>query len=264
MNQDSLISIKNVSFSYRSKQIYNDLSLEIPRGKITAILGPSGTGKTTILRMIGAQLTPDSGTILFDGINVHKLSRNELYKLRERMSMLFQSGALFTDMTVYDNVAYPIREHTSLPEELVKDIVMMNLEAVGMRAAASLYPSELSGGMARRAALARSIALDPDLIMYDEPFVGQDPITKGVLVKLISDINKSLGKTSVVVTHDVKEILEVAHYVYIVAQGSVLGCGTPDEIRSSSDPRVIQFINGDFDGPYAFKLKGSQNYIEDL
>src|SRR5574344_145773 len=264
MNCENLISVRNVSFSYASKQIYKNLSLDIPKGKITAILGPSGTGKTTILRLIGAQLTPDEGTIEFDGVNIHSLSRNDLYKLRERMSMLFQSGALFSDMTVFDNVAFPIREHTELPEKLIFDIVMMNLEAVGMRAAANLFPQELSGGMSRRAALARSIALDPDLIMYDEPFVGQDPITKGVLVKLISDINKSLGKTSIVVTHDVKEILEIAHYVYILAEGTVLGQGTPEEIKNSSDPRINQFINGDFDGPYAFKLKGSANYIEEL
>ena len=254
MTDNYLIRVKDVSFSYQRKQIYKDLTLDIPKGKITAILGPSGTGKTTILRLIGAQLTPDKGTIEFDGINVHSLSRNALYKLRQRMSMLFQSGALFTDMTVFDNVAFPIREHTDLPEKLIFDIVMMNLEAVGMRAAANLYPSELSGGMARRAALARAIALDPDLVMYDEPFVGQDPITKGVLVKLIADINLSLGKTSVVVTHDVKEILEIAHYVYILAEGKVLGQGTPSEIIHSQDPRVIQFIQGDFDGAFAFKL----------
>ena len=238
--------------------------MEIPRGKITAILGPSGTGKTTILRLIGAQLTPDSGEIEFDGVKIHSLRRSALYEFRKRMSMLFQSGALFSDMTVFENVAFPLEEHTKLPEELIFDVVMMNLESVGMRQAANLYPSELSGGMSRRAALARSIVLDPELIMYDEPFVGQDPITKGVLVKLIADINKSLGKTSVVVTHDVKEILEIADYVYILADGNVLGQGTPLEITQSSDPRVKQFIEGDFDGPYAYTIKGSQNYIEDL
>lgn len=264
MKFESLIEVKDVSFSYLNKQIYKNLSMSIPKGKITAILGPSGTGKTTILRLIGAQLVPDSGEILFDGINVHSLRRKQLYKLRERMSMLFQSGALFADMTVFENVAFPLREHTKLSEDLLTDVVLMNLEAVGMRHAANLYPSELSGGMARRAALARSIALDPDLVMYDEPFVGQDPITKGVLVKLISDINKSLGKTSVVVTHDVKEILDIAHYVYILAEGSVLGQGTPEEILNSTDPRVNQFIRGDFDGPYAYKLKGEDNYIEEL
>ncbi len=261
---DSLIKVQGLSFSYINKKIYENLNMEIPRGKITAILGPSGTGKTTVLRLIGAQLKPDMGEIFFDGINVHALKRPELYKLRERMSMLFQSGALFADMTVYDNVAFPLREHTKLDEVLIRDIVMMKLEAVGMRAAANLYPGELSGGMARRAALARSIALDPDLIMYDEPFVGQDPITKGVLVKLIADINLSLGITSVVVTHDVKEILEVAHYVYILSETNVLAAGTPDEIRNSQDPRVIQFIQGDYDGPYAFHLKGNSNYLEEL
>ena len=214
--------------------------------------------------MIGAQLYPDTGDVLFDGINIHRLNRAELYKLRKRMSLLFQSGALFADMNVYDNVAFPLREHTKLNEILIRDIVLMKLEAVGMRAAANMFPSELSGGMSRRAALARSIALDPDLIMYDEPFVGQDPITKGVLVNLIANLNASLGITSIVVTHDVKEILEVAHYVYILSEGAVLAGGTPDEIRNSDDPRVLQFINGDFDGPYAFHLKGQSNYLEDL
>lgn len=261
---DSLIKIKDLSFSYSNKKIYEDLNLEIPRGKITAILGPSGTGKTTVLRLIGAQLHPDKGEVFFDGINIHALNRADLYKIRRRMSMLFQSGALFADMNVYDNVAFPLREHTKLDEVLIRDIVMMKLEAVGMLAAVNLFPGELSGGMSRRAALARAIALDPDLIMYDEPFVGQDPITKGVLVKLIADLNLSLGITSVVVTHDVKEILEVAHYVYILSETNVLAHGSPDEIRKSQDPRVIQFINGDYDGPYAFHLKGSSNYLEDL
>mgnify|MGYP003369320004 CR=1 FL=1 len=261
---DSLIKVNGLSFSYANKKIYENLSLEIPRGKITAVLGPSGTGKTTILRLIGAQLRPDKGEVFFDGVNVHSLNRADLYKLRRRMSMLFQSGALFSDMDVYDNVAFPLREHTRLDEVLIRDIVMMKLEAVGMRAAAHLYPGELSGGMSRRAALARSIVMDPDLVMYDEPFVGQDPITKGVLVKLIADINLSLGITSVVVTHDVKEILEVAHYVIILSETNLLAKGTPDDIRQSSDPRVLQFIHGDYDGPYAFHLKGSSNYLGDL
>lgn len=266
MPPGSIISIHNLDFSYYGKQIYKNLSLEIPRGKITAVLGPSGTGKTTVLRLIGAQLVPQHGEVIFDGINMHRLSRRELYKIRQKMSMLFQSGALFTDMTVYENVAFPLREHTRLPEEIIRDLVLMKLEAVGMRAAAQLYPAELSGGMARRAALARSIALDPELIMYDEPFVGQDPITKGVLVKLIADLNALLGLSSVVVTHDVKEILEIAHYVVILADGSVMGQGTPDDIRNSTDPRVQQFIHGDFDGPYAFHMKSSGDvpYLEEL
>lgn len=263
-NQDALVKVKDVFFSYGGRKIYKGMSLDIPRNKITAILGPSGTGKTTLLRLIGGQLKPDSGEILFDGINVHALQRTELYELRKRMSMLFQSGALFTDLNVFENVAFPLREHTKLPEVLIHDLVMMKLEAVGLRGAAYFSPNELSGGMARRAALARSIALDPDLIMYDEPFVGQDPITMAVLVKLIKDLNESLGITSIIVTHDVQEVLSIAHQVYIVADGKVIGSGTPDEVRNSSDPKVLQFINGDFDGPYAFNLKADKDYLEDL
>ena len=263
-NQDALVKVKDVFFSYGGRKIYKGMSLDIPRNKITAILGPSGTGKTTLLRLIGGQLKPDSGEIFFDGINVHALQRTELYELRKRMSMLFQSGALFTDLNVFENVAFPLREHTKLPEVLIHDLVMMKLEAVGLRGAAYFSPNELSGGMARRAALARSIALDPDLIMYDEPFVGQDPITMAVLVKLIKDLNESLGITSIIVTHDVQEVLSIAHQVYIVADGKVIGSGTPDEVRNSSDPKVLQFINGDFDGPYAFNLKAVKDYLEDL
>lgn len=261
---DNLIAVNHVDFSYGGRAIYQDLSLTIPRGKITAILGPSGTGKTTLLRLIGAQLRPERGSILFDGINVHQLKRRELYELRKRMSMLFQSGALFTDLTVFENVAFPLREHTKLPEVLIRDLVLMKLEAVGLRAAAQFSPNELSGGMARRAALARSIALDPDLIMYDEPFVGQDPITMGVLVKLIADLNRSLGITSMIVTHDVAEVMSIAHMVYILADGHVIGSGTPAQVRSSPDPRVQQFIQGDYDGPYAFNLQADVPYLEDL
>ncbi len=264
MSEESLIKISNLSFSYYGHQIYDGIDMEIPKGKITAILGPSGTGKTTLLRLIGGQLTPDKGEVLFDGINVHALKRAKLYELRKRMSMLFQSGALFTDMDVFENAAFPLREHTRLPETLIRDIVLMKLEAVGLRAAAHYAPQELSGGMARRAALARAIALDPDLIMYDEPFVGQDPITMGVLVKLISDLNSSLGITSLIVTHDVTEVLSIAHYVYILASGKVIGRGTPDEVRHSNDPRVKQFINGDFDGPYAFHMRTERSYLEEL
>lgn len=260
----ALVAVEDVHFSYGGRPIYKGLTLSIPQGKITAILGPSGTGKTTLLRLIGGQLTPDSGHIYFDGIDVHKLKRAELYELRKRMSMLFQSGALFTDLDVFENVAFPLREHTKLPEILIHDLVMMKLEAVGLRGAAHFSPNELSGGMARRAALARSIALDPDLIMYDEPFVGQDPITMAVLVKLISELNSSLGITSIIVTHDVQEVLSIAHQVVIVADGKVLGAGTPDEVRHSKDPRIVQFINGDFDGPYAFNMKAEQDYIEEL
>ena len=264
MTNENLITIKDLHFSYLNHKIYDGIDMEIPRGKITAILGPSGAGKTTLLRLIGAQLRPEKGEVLFDGINVHALKRSALYELRKRMSMLFQSGALFTDMDVFENVAFPIREHTRLPEEIIRDMVIMKLEAVGLRGAAHYAPSELSGGMARRAALARSIALDPDLIMYDEPFVGQDPIAMGVLVKLIADLNASLGITSLIVTHDVAEVLSIAHYVYILAGGKVIGRGTPDEVRHSDDPRVRQFIHGDYDGPYAFNLRTERSYLEEL
>lgn len=261
---DNLVEVDDVTFAYGGRKIYDHMTLSIPRGKITAILGPSGTGKTTLLRLIGAQLTPDSGKISFDGIDIHKLKRSDLYELRKKMSMLFQSGALFTDLNVFENVAFPLREHTKLPEVLIHDLVMMKLEAVGLRGAAYYSPNELSGGMARRAALARSIALDPELIMYDEPFVGQDPITMAVLVKLISDLNKFMGITSVVVTHDVAEVMSIAHKVIIVADGHVIAAGSPDEIRNSQDPKIIQFIHGDYDGPYAFNLQAKTPYLEDL
>lgn len=264
MSDDAIVRVEELSFSYTGKQIYKDLTVSFPRGKITAVLGPSGTGKTTILRLIGAQLKPDKGHVFFDGKDMHALNRSELYKIRQKMSMLFQSGALFQDMTVFENTAFPLEEHTRLPKEIIRDIVLMKLEAVGMRGACDLYPSELSGGMSRRAALARSIVLDPELIMYDEPFVGQDPITKGVLIELIADLNASLGLTSIVVTHDVKETMNIAHYVVILSDGRVMGQGTPDEITHSTDPRVIQFINGEFDGKYASSLKGSGSYLEEL
>jgi len=261
---NNLVEIKDLSFSYGKRIIYENVSLEIPKGKITAFMGPSGTGKTTMLRLIGGQLVPDAGSVMFDGINVHKLSRPDLYSLRRRMSMLFQSGALFTDLNVFDNVAYPIREHTKLPEEFIRDMVLMKLEAVGLRGAAGLMPHELSGGMARRAALARSIALDPELIMYDEPFTGQDPITMAVLLRLIKTLNRTLGLTSVVVTHDVSEILTIADYAYILAGTKVVAGGTPEELKKSEDPRVRQFIKGEYDGPVPFNYPTEVSYLKDL
>ncbi|MCS3456501.1 phospholipid/cholesterol/gamma-HCH transport system ATP-binding protein [Aeromonas sp. BIGb0405] len=262
MNND-LITISDLSFSHGDRLLYDNISLTIPRGKVTAVMGPSGIGKTTLLRLIGGQLKPDAGTILFDGEDVPSLSRGRLYTLRKRMSMLFQSGALFTGMTVFDNVAFPLREHSGLPEALIHTIVMMKLEAVGLRGAASLMPSQLSGGMARRAALARAIALDPDLIMFDEPFVGQDPITMGVLVKLIRELNDALGITSVIVTHDVTEVMGIADYAYIIANRKVVAQGTPQQLREDRNPEVEQFLQGLPDGPVPFHFPAGE-LLQDL
>ncbi len=250
---DELIRITDLSFSHGERLLYDNISLTIPRGKITAFMGPSGIGKTTLLRLIGGQLRPDRGRIEFDGQNIPELSRGQLYALRKRMSMLFQSGALFTGMTVFDNVAYPLREHTKLPEELIRVLVLMKLETVGLRGAAQLMPSELSGGMARRAALARAIALDPELIMYDEPFAGQDPITMAVLVKLIRQLNQTLDITSVIVSHDVAEVMSIADHVYLIANRRIVAQGSPQQLREEEgNPEVAQFIQGLPDGPVPF------------
>ncbi|MFT5675751.1 MAG: phospholipid/cholesterol/gamma-HCH transport system ATP-binding protein [Paraglaciecola sp.] len=249
---ENLIEIDNLTFSRSGRVIYDDISLQIRKGQTTAIMGPSGIGKTTMLRLMGGQLSPDSGDIRFKGESIPKMRRNRLFEVRRQMSMLFQSGALFTDMSVFENIAFPLREHTNLSEELIKTVVLLKLQAVGLRGAASLMPNELSGGMARRAALARAIALDPELIMYDEPFAGQDPISMGVLVKLIKALNDSLQLTSVVVTHDVTEVLTIADFIYILAEKKVIGCGTPDEIRNSDSPLVQQFLQGLADGPVPF------------
>lgn len=249
---ENVVSVTNMQFSRGDREIYKDISLSVKKGGITAIMGPSGIGKTTLLKLIGGQLTPNAGEVLFQGDNVHTVSRSRLYEMRRKMSMLFQSGALFTNMSVFDNVAFPLREHTHLSESVIETIVTLKLEAVGLRGAASLMPSELSGGMARRAALARAIALDPDLIMYDEPFAGQDPISMGVLVTLIKALNKALDLTSIVVTHDVTEVLEIADYAYILANKSIIGEGTPEQIRNSESPLVQQFLQGNADGPVPF------------
>lgn len=249
---EHIVEINGMSFSRGERTIYDDISMGVKKGQITAVMGPSGIGKTTLLKIIGGQLTPDSGDVIFQGDNVHKVSRNKLYQMRRKMSMLFQSGAMFTNMSVFDNVAFPLREHTQMSEDLIRTIVFLKLEAVGLRGAHNLMPSELSGGMARRAALARAIALDPDLIMYDEPFAGQDPISMGVLVQLIKKLNKALGLTSIVVTHDVTEVLSIADYVYIMANKRIIGSGTPDEIRNSDSELVQQFLKGDADGPVPF------------
>ena len=248
----NLVEIENLTFKRGERVIYDDISLSIPKGKVTAIMGPSGIGKTTLLRLIGGQIKPESGNILFAGKNIPMLSRADLYEARKDMSMLFQSGALFTEMSVYDNIAFPIREHTQLSEAIIEKIVLMKLEAVGLRGARHLQPSELSGGMARRVALARAIALDPELILYDEPFAGQDPISMGVIVRLIRSLSDALGLTSIVVSHDVPEVMSIADYIYIVAEKKIIGHGTPEQIRLDNSPLVQQFIQGEADGAVPF------------
>ncbi len=262
-NPSPLVEVCNLGFSRGSRVIYEQISLTIPRGKVTAIMGPSGIGKTTLLKLIGGQLTPDHGQVLFDGQDIHKLSRHELFEARKRMSMLFQSGALFTDMNVFDNVAFALREHSGLPEAIIRRIVLMKLEAVGLRGAAQLMPSELSGGMQRRAALARAIALEPEMVLYDEPFAGQDPISMGVLVKLIKELSDALSLTSVVVSHDVSEVLSIADYVYVIADKRIIAQGTPAELKQADNPQLRQFIDGMPDGPVPFHYP-AQDYQKEL
>ena len=258
-----LVQIRGLSFSRGSRQIFDNIDIDIPRGKVTAIMGPSGTGKTTLLKMIGAQLTPASGNIIVDGVDVQSLSRDDLFELRKRMGMLFQSGALLTDLDVFENVAFPLREHTRLPESMIRTLVLMKLEAVGLRTARRLVPRELSGGMARRVALARAIALDPMMIMYDEPFSGQDPISMGVLVQLIRRLNDVLGLTSIVVSHDVRETASIADYMYVISDGKVVGEGTPEAMGRADSVWVRQFMDGLPDGPVPFHYPGP-GYVEDL
>jgi len=259
-----IVEIRNVSFGYdAARPVLRDVTLEIPRGAVVGIMGQSGCGKTTTLRIIMGALRPSSGTATVLGHDTVGLDTAGLYAMRRKMGMLFQFGALFTDMSVFENVAFPLREHLRLPEELVQDLVMMKLHAVGLRGAAHLMPTELSGGMARRVALARSIALDPQLMLYDEPFTGLDPISFGVIVRLIRELNDALGATSVIVTHDVQEALDVVDYVWFMADGRVIAQGTPDEIRASSEPFVNQFVNGKLEGPVPFHYPAPQ-YDADL
>jgi phospholipid/cholesterol/gamma-HCH transport system ATP-binding protein len=249
---NNLIEIKNLHFQHHSRPIFRGVDMSIPKGKVIAVMGPSGTGKTTLLRLIGAQLRPTQGNIWVEGQDIHRLNRRDLFNLRKRMGLLFQSSGLFTHLTVFENVAFPLREHTQLTESMIHSLVLMKLEMVGLRGAQDLMPSELSGGMARRVALARAIALDPDLIMYDEPFSGQDPISMGVLVKLIRTLNEALGLTTIIVSHDVQETFSIADYAYVIADGKLIGHGTPDSLVSNSSSQLKQFLQGLPDGPVPF------------
>lgn len=260
---DQLVEIRDLTFRRGRRVIFDDIDLAIPRGKITAVMGPSGTGKTTLLRLIGGQLRPAAGSVRVDGVSVPDLGRTALYALRRRMGMLFQSGALLTDLSVFENVAFPLREHTDLPEALVRDVVLMKLELVGLRGAWRLMPDQLSGGMARRVALARAIVLDPMVVLYDEPFVGLDPISMGVIVRLIRRLNDALGLTSVIVTHDVHEVTAIADMCYLLSEGKIMGAGSPRSLAASDSEWVRQFMNGLDDGPVPFHYP-APDYARDL
>ena len=258
MESSSIVSLKDVDFSYApgERTILSGLNMEFPRGKVIAVMGGSGCGKTTVLRLIGGQVSAQKGQVLFEGQDVGLMNTSQLMSIRRRMGMLFQFGALFTDMSVFENVAFPLREHTPVSEETLRDLVLMKLNAVGLRGARDLMPSQISGGMARRVALARAIALDPPLIMYDEPFAGLDPISLGITARLIKNMNAALGATSILVTHDIPETFEIADYVYFIANGTIAAEGTPDDLRASSDPFVKQFVSANPDGPVPFHYPG--------
>jgi len=260
---DHLVTISNLSFRYHNRDVFRDVNINVPRGKIVAIMGPSGSGKTTLLRLIGGLLLPDTGRIAVNGVDVHQLKKAQLCALRKKMGLLFQSGALFSHLTVFENVAFPLREHTDLPAQLLHDLVLMKLEAVGLRGAAQMMPAELSGGMARRVALARAMALDPELMMYDEPFTGQDPISMGVLLRLIKHLNRLLNLTSIIVSHDVEETCAIADYVYLMAHGSIIGEGAPQDLLASTQPQVCQFMHGEADGAVPFHYP-AKPYLEEL
>jgi phospholipid/cholesterol/gamma-HCH transport system ATP-binding protein len=260
---DNLVEIEDATFSYGARPVLKGINLTAKRGQVVAIMGSSGCGKTTLLRLIGGQIRPGQGKVRVAGVSLGELDQDDLYRLRRKMGMLFQFGALFTDMSVYDNVAFQLREHTDLPEDAIRDLVLMKLHAVGLRGAAHLMPAELSGGMARRVALARAIALDPQLVMYDEPFAGLDPISLGVTGNLIRRLTDTLGLTSLVVTHDVQESLKIVDYVYFVSEGVIVAQGTADDIRASGLPYVHQFVHGEADGPVPFHYP-APSYADDL
>lgn len=262
-DKNTLVKVRNLKFARNNRMIFDGVDLDIQRGKVTVIMGPSGTGKTTLLRLIGRQIKPLEGSIIVDGEEVTTLGHRRLYELRKRMGMLFQNGALLTDLNVFDNIAYPIREHTNLSEDLIRTLVLMKLQAVGLRGARDLMPAELSGGMSRRVALARAIALDPMMIMYDEPFTGQDPISMGVLVRLIRNLNDALGLTSVVVSHDIEEASSIADYIYLLSGGKVVADGTVEDLANSDSEWAQQFMKGKSDGPVPFHFE-SEPYASDL
>ena len=263
--QDPRVAIKQLTFSHQNRMIFDQINLQVQHGKITAIMGPSGSGKTTLLHLIGGMLKPDSGQVLVHNQNIHALSNTQLAKARRNMGLLFQNGALFTHLSVFENVAFPLREHTDLDEHMLRHVVLMKLEAVGLRGASSLMPSQLSGGMARRVALARAMALDPDLMMFDEPFTGQDPISMGVLVRLIKRLNELLKLTTIIVSHDVEETCAIADYVYLIADGRVIGEGEPCALQASTEPDVRQFMSGEADGvvPFHYPAKPYQEELLD-
>ena len=260
---ENLIEIRDLMYSRGTRVIFKDLNLTIRRGEVTALMGPSGTGKTTLLRLITRQLIPQQGCIRVDGIDIATLSQSQLYELRKRFGMLFQNGALLTDLNVFENVAFPLREHTKLTNRLIRHVVLTKLHAVGLRGAADMMPAELSGGMARRVALARAMVMDPEILIYDEPFVGLDPISMGVIVRLVRRMNDALGITSIVVSHDVAEVSTVADRSYLISDGKVAASGSPDELNAANSELVRQFMHGMADGPVAFHFD-APNYAEQL
>jgi len=263
MTRDAVVRVRGVHYSISKRQIFSGLDLDIPRGSITAVMGPSGTGKTTLLRLITGQLLADSGLVEVEGRDVASLRRTEIYRMRRRMGMLFQNGALLTDLDVYENVAFPLREHTRLPERLLRHVVLAKLQSVGLRGAFRLMPAELSGGMARRVAIARAIVMDPQLLIYDEPFVGLDPISLGVVLRLIRRLNDTLGLTSIVVSHDVREISAVADFSYLLSGGLVIAAGPPSALAANTGADVRQFMHGLPDGPVPFHYP-APDYLEQL
>ena len=254
---------QNLSYSRQNNLIFNKISFKMARGKVTAIMGPNGSGKTTLLRLINGQIKPLEGQLEINGVSLISLSHTKLNQLRRKIGVLFQQGALFTDLNVFENVAFPLREHTNLPNDMIRDLVLMKLESVGLRGAASLFINQLSGGMTQRVALARAIVLDPELILYDEPFSGQDPINRGILLELIRKLHNALGVTSILVSHDFMEVAAIADYIYVIASGKIIGSGAPQAIKTTKDPQIQQFVNGFIEGPVCFRYPAS-DYRQDL